>query len=185
MPTAATFSPQEGFSIEPLAEFYSQANRVLPRIEKIAVEKIPEPFKSLLVHRSDMTSTLEKFHGSQVHLRLLSRRQVGEFYFREVVLALDKTEKPVEFGAIKINLALFDAEARKLILGERFPLGHILRDCAIRYESRPNGFLKIESDDFMNRELKLPDSRWLYGRRNTLANLKGEALAEIVEILPP
>ena len=122
--------------IEPLDEFYAQAGRELPRIEPVLSEIIPEPYKSLLVHDSDMTSTLEKFHGGKIHLKLLSRRQEGDFYFREVVLALDGSEKPVEFGAIKINLALFASGPRKKILEECFPLGHILRDCKIAHASQ-------------------------------------------------
>jgi len=38
------------------------------------------------------------------------------------VLQLDESDKPVEFGAIKINLALFAPRARQLILGSACPL---------------------------------------------------------------
>ena len=157
----------------------------MPRIERVAGEKMPEPHKTLLVHDNDMTSTLEKFHGGKIHLAVARRQQDGSFYFREVVLVLSGSEKPVEFGAIKINLALFEPEPRKLILEERLPLGRILHDYSVPYTSHPQAFLRIQSDDFINRELQLQESRWLYGRRNTLTNPKNESLAEIVEILPP
>ena len=115
----------------PLDDFYAQAGRALPPIEAVAGDDVPEPYKSLLVHQDDMTPTLEKFHGERIHLAVLSRQQRDDFYFREVVLLLDKSDKPVEFGAIKINLALFPPAARKEILEERRPLGTLLADYTI------------------------------------------------------
>lgn len=169
----------------PLDDFYAQAGRALPPIEAVAGENVPEPYKSLLVHQDDMTPTLEKFHGERIHLAVLSRQQRGDFYFREVVLLLDKSDKPVEFGAIKINLALFPPAARKEILEERRPLGTLLSFYALTHSSRPKAYLRVFSDDFINTALKLAKSQWLYGRRNTLWDPQQRPLAEIVEILPP
>ena len=167
----------------PLDDFYAQAGRALPPIEAVHGNSVP--YKSLLVHQDDMTPTLEKFHGERIHLAVLSRQQRDDFYFREVVLLLDKTDKPVEFGAIKINLALFPAAARKEILEECRPLGTLLADYTITHTSRPKAYLRIHSDDFINASLKLDRSQWLFGRRNTLWNPEQRPLAEIVEILPP
>jgi chorismate-pyruvate lyase len=132
-----------------------------------------------------MTSTLETFHKAGIHLRLVSRQQRGDEYFREVVLVLDGSETPVEFGAIKIQLDRFPAKAREEILQEQFPLGHILKDNAIAYVSRPKAFLRIASDKTINGLLNLTGAHLLYGRRNTLLDPAGQSLAEIVEILPP
>jgi chorismate-pyruvate lyase len=169
----------------PLDDFYAQAGRALPPIEAVAGDDVPEPYKSLLVHQDDMTPTLEKFHGERIHLAVLSRQQRDDFYFREVVLLLDKSDKPVEFGAIKINLALFPSAARKEILEERRPLGTLLGDYTIVHTSRPKAYLRIQSDDFINAAFRLDKSQWLYGRRNTLWDPQQRPLAEIVEILPP
>src|SRR5262249_45200982 len=109
----------------------------------------------------------------------------GEFYFREVVLLLDRDEKSVEFGAIKINLSLFTPAGRRAILEERLPLGHILKDYSITHDSRPKAFLRVRSDDFINTALGLDRPTTLYGRRNTLLDTQKHSLAEIVEILPP
>jgi chorismate-pyruvate lyase len=169
----------------PLDDFYAQQGLVLPPIEAVEGKDVPEPYRSLLVHADDMTPTLEKFHGDKIHIRVLRRQLRGDFYFREVVLVLDADERPVEFGAIKMNLALFAPAARKLILEEREPLGHILRDCAVAHSSRPKAYLRVESDELINRALNLTGRHTLYGRRNTHFDPQGRALAEIVEILPP
>lgn len=169
----------------PLDEFYALAGLPLPVIEQIQGEYMPEPMRSLLVHQNDMTPTLEKFYCGKIHVHVLRRDQRDGFYFREVILEMDATDVPVEFGAIKINLNLFQARARQMILGEREPLGHIMADCAVVHSSRPKAYLKIEADDFIGQSLRVPRRTSLYGRRNTLFDPQLQPLAEIVEILPP
>ena len=171
--------------IYPLDEFYAQAARPLPAIESIPEDRVAEPYRSLLVHDQDMTPTLERFYGRRIHLELLSRQQRDDFYFREVVLILDETDQPVEFGAIKMNLSMFPSAARREILEERLPLGHILAEHKIAHTSRPKAFLRIQSDDFISRALRLEGSHALFGRRNTLLDPRHFPIAEIVEILPP
>jgi chorismate-pyruvate lyase len=169
----------------PLDEFYAQAGRRLPTIEMIDGALVPSPYKSLLVHRDDMTPTLERYFGKRIHLSVLRSQQRDGFYFREVILLLDETEKPVEFGAIKINLALFPGPARREILEEQVPLGRILESFEIEHTSRPKAFLKLQADPFIRGALKLSGEPTLYGRRNTLLDPAQRWLAEIVEILPP
>jgi chorismate-pyruvate lyase len=168
----------------PLDDFYAQQSMTLPPIEAVAGELVPQPYRSLLVHDDDMTPTLEGFHGGRIHVSVMRRQQRGDFYYREVVLSRDTDDAPVEFGAIKIALNLFPASTRQDILSERLPLGRILAERKVKHFSRPKAFLKITSDDFINKALQLTGSHTLYGRRNTLWSPEKKSLAEIVEILP-
>lgn len=169
----------------PLDRFYARSGLPLPALRRLAADQVPEPYHSLLVHRRDMTSTLESFHGESVHLHVVGRDRSNGEYFREVVLRLDGNDRPVEFGAIKINLDLFPKAAQAQILKEHLPLGRILKDCVIDYSSQPQAYLRITSDAMMNDLLALRQTQALYGRRNTLFDPQGRRLAEIVEILPP
>jgi chorismate-pyruvate lyase len=171
--------------VHPLDEFYAQMGLALPPLQQVDGEAVPRPYKQLLVHHDDMTPTLEKYHGREIHLRLLGRRRKGNGYFREVVLLLDGTDQPVEFGAIKIYLDRFGAEAQRQILEEQRPLGRILQECGVKHSSRPKAFLRLASDHFINDALQLTGANVLYGRRNTLFAPQERPLAEIVEILPP
>ena len=171
--------------VYPLDNFYARAGLVLPKIERLAGEQVPEPYRRLLVHENDMTPTLETFHGADIHLRILGREQRDEFYFREVVLQLDGTDAPVEFGANKINLSLFPAKARQLILEEHLPLGRILKDCSIAHTTIVKAFFRVEADDFIRRAFNLEQSSMLYGRRANILDPQKRPLSEIVEILPP
>jgi hypothetical protein len=169
----------------PLDEFYLQAGLPPPDIEQIDAAAMPEPYRSLLVHNDDMTPTLERFLGGALHLDVLSRSHRGDAYFREVLLRLQTTHRPVEFGAIKINLPLFPAAARHAILEEHWPLGHILGEFRVRHTCRPKAFLRVQADALIRGALALTTSATLYGRRNTLLAPQQAPLAEVIEILPP
>jgi chorismate-pyruvate lyase len=169
----------------PLSEFYSHAKLPLPRIETIAGEAVPEPFKSLLVHHHDMTPTLEGFYKSDIHLEIVRRERRGDFYFREVVLRLNGDDRAVEFGANKIYLGRFPEEAQDLILQEETPLGRILADCGVKHRTETRAFLRVESDALITEKLELAAAEVLYGRKAVIFDLQGRPLSEIVEILPP
>lgn len=169
----------------PLDEFYSQAGLSLPSVCPVEGEDVPEPFKHLLVHENDMTPTLEAFHGGQLSVCVLMRRLEGDAYARHVLLTLNGSQKPVEFGAIIIHLQHFPTEARDEILAEWRPLGTILAEHHVAHTSHPLAFMAVTSDDRMKEALHLNGTPTLYGRRNVLRDAHGNVLAEIVEILPP
>jgi len=171
--------------VYPLDEFYGLAGLPLPKIEVIAGDDVPEPYRQLLVHRNDMTPTLAAFHGSEIHIEVLRRERRGDFYFREVVLRLDRNASPVEFGANRVCLPRYAPEVRRQILEEHLPLGHILQACGVPHRSFPKCFLRLEADDFINRAFGLQEPRVLYGRQARILNPLGQPLSEIVEILPP
>ena len=169
----------------PLDRFYAQASLPLPTVTAVSDEEVPDPYRALLVGNHDMTPTLESFHGERIHIRVIERKLDADTYARLVVLILDGSAKPVEFGAIIIHLGLFPPDARKRILEGHSPLGTILADYHIQHLSRPQAFIQVTSDALMEETLCLKGPRRLYGRRNVLLTPQNEVLADIVEILPP
>lgn len=171
--------------VYPLDEFYAREGLPLPRIEMIQGSEVPEPYRSLLVHANDMTPTLQAYHSSMIHLEILRSDPRGDFYFREVMLRLDRDNSPVEFGANKINLSLFGPAEKRLILEERLPLGQILKQCEVPHTTAAKAFLRVETDSFIGRSMGLTAPQVLYGRRATIWDPQRRPLSEIVEILPP
>jgi hypothetical protein len=90
--------------LDPLDHFYLASDMPVPEATETSGEQIPEPYRSLLVHQDDMTPTLEAAYRQRIHLRLLDRKMDGEVMLRQVVLVLDTDDRPVEFGAIRIQL---------------------------------------------------------------------------------
>jgi chorismate-pyruvate lyase len=171
--------------IFPLKEFYAHAGLALPRVEVIPGDRVPGPYQTLLVHSNDMTPTLEEFFKSDIHLEILSRERRGDFYFREVILRLNGSDQPVEFGANKVYVGRFPEEAQDLILEEHVPLGRILKDCGVHHRTEAKAFLRVQSDALINQAFGLDRPTELFGRKAVISDLQGRPLSEIVEILPP
>lgn len=172
-------------AVFPLNEFYARSGVPLPKFEILDGAAVPEPWRRLLVHDDDMTPTLEAHHGGEIHIEVLGRERRGNAYFREVVLRLDRDDRPVEFGANRIALDLLPAVVRRLVLDEQLPFGHILKAHEVPHAGHPTAYFRVESDALMNRAFGLEGRHLLYGRRNTLRDPEGRALSEVVEILPP
>ncbi len=168
----------------PLNEFYEQAGITLPSARRINGREMPEPYRRLLVHDRDMTPTMEAAYDRKMTLRVLKYALADEVFSRQIVLVPEGGEAPVVFGAIKIYLDEFPAQARELVLERRLPLGTILESQGIKHFSRPEAFFQVDADASILTALRIAGSARLYGRRNLLGNATGRKLAQVLEILP-
>ena len=169
----------------PLADFYSSHHENLPRLEEIPGESVPPPYRSLLVHEQDMTSTLESYWGTSLHLKVLDKHIEEASLTRQVVLLKDTDDQPVEFGAIRIQLDRFEDSLREEIVVSHRPLGNLLSHFKIDFSCRPSAFFSFESDETIRQAFNLTKTHTLYGRHTIIVNDAEETLAEVVEILPP
>ena len=116
-------------------------------------------------------------------VRVLSTFSRGRSYFRRVLLALEKTGRPVSMGAVRLRLDVFSPAVRARILGEKVPLGRILSEAGVVYASRPTAFLEVTPNAEMLGVFWMPEPQTLYGRRTELT-VAGDKIGDIVEILP-
>ena len=145
---------------------------------------LPEPYRSLLVHDVDMTSTLERHHGEKMALEVLVDGETDDHYFREVILRSAKSGKAAEFGLIEIEVAQFPENLRESILSGRKPLGGILNESGMIYLSRPLGYFSVAREQLPPKLSALGGADTFYGRYNKLSAENGACLARILEILP-
>ena len=167
----------------PLDFAYAQAGVALPKVKAISPEEIPFPYRSLLVHESDMTLTLERHFGGRVVLRPLAVFASGPWYFRRVLLVQEYSGRPVEMGAIRMKLDAFGPRIRGAILRNEVPLGRILSDGGVDHQSQPRAFLAVTPNPEMMGVFWMREPRTLYGRR-TEVFLRGTKIGDIVEVLP-
>ena len=120
-------------SPEEQAEIRRDAGRCQSRLEQIDPGDIPEPARELLVHQNDMTSTLQGFFRDEIHLRILDRHRTSKVYTREVVLCLDRDDRPVEYGTIDVHYTLLPKAAQADVEREYRPFGAILEDYRVTY----------------------------------------------------
>jgi chorismate-pyruvate lyase len=192
MPAAARlvrFRPSERPSrppkriLYPLDYVYSLIGLPSPSAHVIGPGRIPEPYASLLAHDGDMTRTLERRFGGTITIRTMSAHSRGRWYFRRVLLALERSGRPVCMGAVRIAMDVFGARVRAGILRGEVPLGRVLRDAGLDYRSRPRQFLEVTPNAEIMGVFWMREPRSLYGRQ-TVVTLGGAKIGNIVEVLP-
>ena len=167
----------------PLDFAYQRAGVELPEVKAIAPESIPYPYRTLLVHTSDMTLTLERHFGGPLVVRALSTMTSGSWYLRRVLLAQEYSGRPVEMGAIRIRLSGLSAELQRQIRRNRTPMGRLLRNGGVDFESRPKAFLEITPNGEMMGVFWMREPHTLYGRQTEVI-FEGKKIGDIIEILP-
>jgi hypothetical protein len=168
----------------PLLYFYNHDDLVLPPVEFIDGDAMPLPYRDILVHSSDMTPTLRKYHGAAISLEVVQAEMSAEYVMRQVVLRRASDNAPVEYGAIGIQLEAFPKRVKELIREGKQPLGGILESEGFPHQSSPRAYFAIESDEHTGELLGVPPGTTLYGRSNVLTHSGGIVFADIVEILP-
>lgn len=172
-------------ALQPLSGIYSEMGLELPAMGLVTPDRVPEPYRGLLVHKNDMTPTLETACGGRLHLRVIRCTVSEGLMSRLVVLEMDGSRKPVEVGAIRIHLDRLPESAWTPVLALHDPFGAILRDHRIEHTSQPGAYFEITPDALIAGALGTNGVKKLYGRRNTIMDRTGRVLAEVVEILPP
>lgn len=169
--------------LAPLVFFYGLGS-ARPRVTFIGPEELPEEERHLLAHDTDMTPRLRDYHGCGIDLDVHAKARVGNYLVRASVLTRRKDGKPVEFGAIGIHLDHLPEVAREMVVSGRVPFGAILEAEAVTHTSHPRGFFRIAVDARLGELLGATPGQVLFGRCNVLRRPDGEALAEVVEVLP-
>ena len=183
IPMLQRLRPFEVDPLFPLSELLEGERPELLQLLEVGEGPMPQPYRRLLVHDSDMTSTLERYHREPAGLEELRRDRRGMELWREVLLVGQRSRRIMEYGAIRIDLSSFDSDPRWAILEGRQPLGAILADHRVVYRSRPSRFFAVASTRRLESLLGLDGPSTLYGRQNVLLGERG-TLAEVVEILP-
>ena len=166
----------------PLDLLYEHAGVPPPKVVRIAPDKIPPPYRSLLVHEDSMTATLEHHFGGPLGLRTLSTRMSAAGYFRRVLLVRADTGHPVAMGAARVTLGAFPPRVRARILDNDVPLGRLLHGEGIDYVSRPQAFLAVTPNAEMMGVFWMRRPQTLFGRRTDMIH-RGNQIGDIVEIL--
>jgi hypothetical protein len=156
----------------------------IPEHEIVPGDEVPEPYRRLLVHEHHMTVTVEDFHGDAVDVRVLDRIEGGTFYARKILLALQKSGRVVQFGIMRINLALCGPAVRKEIIAAQTPLGRILIEHDVLRRIEPKNFLRIVPGNDMMKWFGLARPRPTYGRL-ALIHCDGQPAVELLEIVAP
>lgn len=175
--------PSTRDTLYPLNVVYARAGVDMPAWRTVTPDQIPAPYRSMLVHDDDMTSTLERHYGGQVVLRALSTFSRGAWYFRRVLLVQEYSGRPVAMGAIRIKLDAFETRLKNAILKNEVPLGRLLAEGRFNYASRVKDYIALTPNPEMMGVFWMRKPRTLYGRRTEIMHANRK-IGDIVEVLP-
>lgn len=172
-----------GPRLDDIYRLFSEQDSI-PDHHTVDEREIPEPYRRLLVHPHHMTVTVEEYYRSPVNVQVLARAQAGNYYSRQIVLALNSTGQIVQFGIVRINLDQCSQRVRDAILAEKTPLGRILIENDVMRRIEPTSYLRIRTDAILMQTfgLSMPCDVW---GRLAIIHCDGQPAIELLEVLAP
>lgn len=183
MRTFPTLSSAVPLTLDELyASFPDAADR--PAVEPVPADRVPEPYRRLLVHAHHMTVTVEAYYGGPVDVTVLDARHDGDSYARKILLTLRGTGLVVQFGIVHIDLGLLAPAVRDEIVSRRTPLGRVLIRHNVLRTVRPVQFFRAVPGDVMSGWFGLAEPVPTYGRLGVIFT-DGKPAIRVAEILAP
>jgi chorismate-pyruvate lyase len=168
--------------LHPLDTLCRRAGVPVPSARRVVADLVPQPYLGLLDHRESMTAQLEWHFGCRLTLQIqLAFTQDGHYW--RWMLLVDETRRPLEMGAISIEIERFAPEVQADIVRGDEPLGRVLTTHRLPYRSVPRRFLSIGVAGPLATLMAMRDPHVVYGRQTELV-CRGDAVGEILEVLP-
>jgi hypothetical protein len=170
------------------ADFWVPADAV-GGIRAVAAADVPAAFRELLDHRSHMTVSLERLHGTPLAVRVLAVRQdVPCGYSREILLIGPRGDV-VLYGIVRIDLAAVNPTTAEEIRAAKTPLGRVLIDAGVLRDVRDVSLLEIVPGTRLTELLgNAGGQRKSLGKtfgRVAAIDLDGRPAVELLEIVAP
>ncbi|BBM82819.1 hypothetical protein [Candidatus Uabimicrobium amorphum] len=158
-----------------LFTFFSKENL---RYELLSGERVPVPYRDLLVHNNHMTTTLEKFYGQPIQVEVKRQQVTKSLYQRYSLLWLPKVGV-VEIGIVEMDLSFFSDGICEEILHGQKPLGKILIDHKEPRDVQVDNYFKLQTCASLEKAFSL-STVFFYGRATTISCKAPIKVAEII-----
>ncbi len=145
---------------------------------------VPDEYRRLLDHNNHMTVTVEAFHRCPVDVRVIDRRVTPTHYARKILLSRQSDGAIVQFGIMRVNLALLKDAVRERILAEDTPLGRILIENDVLRSVRLRSLWQVVPGEELQAYFALPGPLCTYGR-TAVIELNEAPAVEVLEIVTP
>lgn len=155
-----------------------------PSVQAIEAAAMPEPYRTLLVHTNHMTVTVEGFYDQPVNVIVLKSHISGDEYSRQILLRLSKDGRVVQFGVVRIDLAVLPEIVRREILAGDTPLGRVLIQNKVLTRVQPTGYLAMAANADFADWFSISAGTNLYGRLGVIYAGERPAI-EVLEVLAP
>ncbi len=131
-----------------------------------------------------MTVTVEQFYGDKVNVRVLQVRRQEDDYARKILLVLTGSEKVVQFGVVRVNLAFLSTAVKDQIVAGGTPLGRVLINHNVLRRIEPVSFLQVSLGKTLAGQFSVPPGTAAFGRIGVIFTDNQPAI-EVLEVLAP
>ncbi len=170
-------------ALESLCHWFYEDRISVEGCDHVEPGDMPSSYQQLLVHNEHMTERLTAYHGEDVELQLLHNRSDGDLYSRNILLTLPSDpDFVVEFGIMRMNLAMVGDEVRKEIEAGETPLGSILVGHQVLRRIEPRWYLKFDADSPMASHFGREQEQPIYGRVGIIY-CNDEPAIELLEVV--
>ena len=154
--------------------------------ELLSVESdlVPSEYRRLLAHNEHMTVAMEAHHESLVDVEILESLQDKHTYARKILLRRQKDAAVVQFGILRLDLALLEDAVRDEILSGKRPLGRILVRHNVMRSVRLETLWHVHLGSELAALFEATKGISTFGRSATI-ELNGKKAVEVLEIVLP
>ena len=145
-------------------------------------DDMPAAYQSLLDHDDHMTVTVEAYHDSLVDVEVLDDHLDAGYYARKIVLKRRDDGHVVQFGIVRLTLALLDEEVRREVEARRIPLGRIMIKFHVMRRVELATLWKVKPGTDLCRHFSSPAPTF---GRTAWIHVNGQAAVELLEIVAP
>lgn len=143
---------------------------------------VPKPFRTLLVHRRHMTTTLREYYGEELSLHVLQHGLSETWYRRVILLTLAGSGIVVELGVVAMDLTRLSPAVQEEIQARRRPLGDILCTANVLREIVPRWYLRFPGSGTELAPWGVSCEHDVYGRIGVI-HCNGHPAIELLEIV--
>ncbi len=170
-------------NLDSLTELFFANQSDLGLFQVVKAADLPEIPRSLLAHESHMTETVEQFHRSLVDVAVLRSRKEGAHYSREILLTTVDSGFVVQYGIVRLNLAMLEDAVVAEIESENKPLGRILKEHDVLRTVRLENLFSIQPGKHLSDLLQIEEGQNCYGR-TAMIFCDSVPTIELLEIVP-
>ena len=169
----------------PLDAVYERAGVSLPKAVAISPYAVPLPYRSLLVHESDMTMVLEQHFGGRLALRVLSTFETPAGTSAACCSSRSTPAVRCRWAPSGWTSTPSASVSARQILRNQMPLGRLLRDHGVDFKSQPQVFLSVTPNSEMMGVFWMREPRTLYGRKTHMLTIAAARSATSSRSCPP
>jgi chorismate-pyruvate lyase len=167
-----------------LVDLFYVDSAVLGEFNELTESDLPAVARQLLAHDKHMTVTVEAHHQCPVTVDVLQTLVTATHYARRILLRRETDRQVVQFGIVRLALALLSEEVRSEIESQSAPLGRILIEHNVLRDVRLLSLWKVKPGPDLCGHFQISQSEFCFGR-TALIYCDGVPAVELLEILRP